>query len=114
MAINPTLTLLGKMLDLGAARQRTIAGNVANVNTPNYRRQVYSFKDALEQAMAGGDINEVKGTVERPRTTLVRNNGNNVDVEQEMNDLNENSVLYGIYSQLYAMKSQGIKNAIKG
>lgn len=114
MIINENLSLLGKALDLSAARQRTIAGNVANVNTPNYHRRVYTFEKALKEAVANGNLEDAEGTLSKPRNTLVRNNGNNVDIEQELADLHENSNMYQIYTQLYAMKSQGIKSAIKG
>lgn len=114
---NKNFTLLGKMLDLTAARHRVISQNVANVNTPNYRRRVFKFEKALRNAMEGGtaeDYMEVKGWVDRPRNTPVRNNGNNVDIDREMFMLGENSAEYNVYSQLYNRKAQMLKSAIRG
>lgn len=110
-------TLLGRMLDLHAAKHRVIAQNVANVNTPHYRRREFRFEGALRNAMAGGkatDYADVRGYVARPNTTPVRNNGNNVDIDSEMRALSGNSTTYQIYSELYTRKSRMVKGAIKG
>ena len=110
-------TLLAKMMDLHAEKHRIHAQNIANVNTPHYRRRSLNFEGALRQAMAKGhaaDYGQIEGTVERPNTTLVRNNGNNVDIDQEIRALSGNSITYQIYTDLYARKSRMVKAAIKG
>jgi flagellar basal-body rod protein FlgB len=109
--------LLGRMLDLHAAKHRVIAQNVANVNTPNYRRREFKFEDALQRAMHRGqseDYQDIQGWVDRPNNTPVRNNGNNVDIDQEMVKMHENNSLYNIYTQLYSRNSHMVKSAIKG
>lgn len=110
-------TLLGRMLDLHAAKHRVIAQNVANVNTPHYRRREFKFESALRNAMGGGkatDYSNIRGYVARPNTTPVRNNGNNVDIDAEMGALSGNGTTYQIYSELYSRKSRMVKAAIKG
>jgi len=110
-------SLLEKMLDLHAAKHRVIAQNIVNVNTPHYRRRVFRFDSALRDAMSKGhssDYNTIQGWVERPNTTPVRNNGNNVDLEMEMVSLKENATAYEIYTSLYSKKSQMVKAAIRG
>ena len=37
-------------------RQRTVAENLANANTPGYRRRDVEFHDALDSAMSGGTL----------------------------------------------------------
>jgi flagellar basal-body rod protein FlgB len=114
---NKNRVLLAKMLGLHSGRHRTIAQNVANVNTPNYRRREFRFDTALNQALAAGnpaDYRGIKGWVAKPNTTPVRNNGNNVDIDQEMVALNGNAAFYDIYSSLYTRKAQAVKSAIKG
>lgn len=114
---NKNFTLLGKMMSLTSARQRVIAQNVANVNTPNYRRRELRFESALAQAMSNGraaDYASVQGWVDRPNNTVVRNNGNNVDIDLEMMNMNENAVSYQIYTELYGRKSNMVKSAIRG
>jgi flagellar basal-body rod protein FlgB len=114
---NKNMDLLGKMLSLHGARHRVTAQNIANVNTPNYRRREFRFDTSLRQAMANGtsaDYKSVVGHVSRPNTTPVRNNGNNVAIDQEMLQLGTNSTSYGIYGQLYTRKAQAMKSAVRG
>jgi flagellar basal-body rod protein FlgB len=92
------------------------AQNIANVNTPNYRRREFKFEKSLRQAMQGGTAEHyqsVRGSVERPDNTAVRNNGNNVDIDMEMTSLQENASFYEIYTQIYQKRSQLVKSAIK-
>ena len=84
---NKNFTLLARMLDLHGASQKVHAQNIANVNTPNYRRRVFSFNKELRHAMDKGTAEAytgIKGWVNRPNNTVVRNNGNNVDIDMEM------------------------------
>jgi flagellar basal-body rod protein FlgB len=114
---NKNFALLGKMMDLTAARHRVIAQNIANVNTPNYRRREFKFDSALQEAMKGGttsDYQGIMGWVDRPNNTPIRNNGNNVDIDQEMMMMNENGSQYEIFTSIYSKKSQMLKSAIRG
>jgi flagellar basal-body rod protein FlgB len=114
---NKNFTLLSRMLDLHATRGRVIAANIANVNTPNYHRRTFEFESALRDAMSkgtSGAYNGIRGWISRPNNTPVRNNGNNVDVEQEMVALKENATAFEVYSTLYSQKSQMVHAAIRG
>ena len=114
---NKNFALLGKVLSLTSAKHRVIAQNVANVNTPNYRRRELRFDTALAQAMRGGtasDYERMTAHVDRPNNTAVRNNGNNVDIDLEMLNMDENSMNYQLYAQLYTRKSNMVKSAIRG
>lgn len=42
--------LLSTALDAYAMRQKAIAGNVANIETPGYRRQEVQFEEMLQKA----------------------------------------------------------------
>ena len=114
---NKNVALLQKMLGLHAARHRVMAQNIANINTPNYRRREFRFDTALQQALSAGhadDYRAVKGWVARPNTTPVRNNGNNVDIDMEMVALKENATTYEIFGSLYTRKAQMMRSAIRG
>ena len=114
---NKNFSLLSKLLDLHSAKHQTIAQNIAHVNTPNYRRREFKFDKALNRALDNGSENSyqgVRGYVDRPNTRMVRNNGNNVDIDMEMMDLNSNSTLYETYAQLYNRKGNMLKMAIRG
>lgn len=114
---NKNFTLVSKLLDLQAKSQKVISQNIANVNTPNYKRREFKFDKALHEALGKGNAyayRDVTGWVDRPNTTPVRNNGNNVDVELEMVNMKETEMLYEIYSQVYNKKSSLVKKAING
>ena len=49
-----SLDFNAKALVLRAERQRTIAGNIANADTPGYAARDFSFSDALRDATGGG------------------------------------------------------------
>lgn len=76
-----TSTALSSALDGLALRQRSIAENIANVNTPDYQAKRVMFEDRLRDAVAGG-TGTVEATVERSLEPT-RRNGNNVNLDTE-------------------------------
>ena len=109
--------LLKKMLDYSATRQKALANNIANVNTPGYRRIDVEFERELRSVLGSSDESAVKGLgfeYVRPEDTSVRADKSNVDIDVEMAKLSENALLFNIYSTLLRRKFQGLKNVIKG
>lgn len=76
-----TITALSSALDGLAARQRAIANNVANVNTPQYRAERVSFEDALAASVREGS-GAVTPTIRRSLEPT-RLDGNNVNLDTE-------------------------------
>jgi flagellar basal-body rod protein FlgB len=80
-----TSAALASALDGLALRQRTIANNIANVNTPNYHAKRVAFEDALAASVQSGDpvsggrVDAAIATSQEP-TQL---NGNNVNLDTE-------------------------------
>jgi flagellar basal-body rod protein FlgB len=67
-----------------ALRHAALAANLANVNTPGYRRKDVDFHGALQQAMArGGDPHAAQIAVTEDRAAPMRADGNSVDVDAE-------------------------------
>ena len=76
-----TSAALGSALDGLALRQRTIADNIANVNTPRYHAKRVVFEAALARSVANGNghvVAEIKRSLE---PTLI--DGNNVNLDTE-------------------------------
>jgi flagellar basal-body rod protein FlgB len=108
------MTLLRRELDAGTMRQRVIANNIANVNTPNFKKSSVRFEETLKRATGddlpvltsdprhiggpGSDAGMEPVVVKNERTTL-RADGNNVDVDQEMSALALNTILYNAATQ---------------
>jgi len=114
-------------LDYAARKQKTIASNLANSETPGYRAQDVKFEDVLRDAV--GAPGELKKTSERhleARPVLARPgpsidgkedtlgyDGNNVDLEKEMTELAENVLRFSVVSRLVQQKLQMIRSGIK-
>ncbi|MBS3734244.1 MAG: flagellar basal body rod protein FlgB [Phycisphaerae bacterium] len=84
-------------------RGKVLANNIANINTPGYRRRAVAFEKALSEAMASGDaeaLREVTFETLQPRNTPVGANGNDVDLDSEVGDLIKNSALRKTYIRL--------------
>ena len=110
-------TLLAQLMRMHHRKHKVIASNIANANTPYYRRRDFKFDTSLRNAMEGGtsaDYRAIGGTVVKPKNTPIRNNGNDVDIDKEMLALSGNATLYDIYSHLYQKNSTLVKQAIRG
>ncbi|MGR3310859.1 MAG: flagellar basal body rod protein FlgB [Candidatus Brocadiales bacterium] len=118
--IDKQFDLLEKLIDAGAIRHRTIANNIANVNTPGYKRLDVKFEDELKAALSGNGIVDISSV--RPKIviakstekTALRNDGNNVNIEVEVSELIKNTMSYNIYVQLMSKKFAALKLAIGG
>ena len=109
-----------KTLDAIAVRQQAIASNIANLETPGYRRVDLStsFNTELDRACASGDprqIESIKPTI-APDTSAVPNgrDGNTVNLEQEMMILNQNMLAHTVQSQLISDTLIKLRLAISG
>lgn len=76
-----TTNALSSALDGLSARQRAIANNIANVNTPGYQAQRVSFEEALARSVKEGDGHVAPTTKESLDPT--RLDGNNVNLDTE-------------------------------
>lgn len=65
---SPLMAFTEKMLDVTTLRHRSIASNIANINTPGYKRSEVSFKGALERIKASGDDEGPSALSEKERT----------------------------------------------
>jgi flagellar basal-body rod protein FlgB len=92
-----TSNLLQQAMLGSSAREAALANNIANANTPGYRRLDVDFHAAMEQAIADGG-GEAGGNVDftpvPDGTGPVRADGGNVDPDLEMALLAQNSLEY--------------------
>jgi flagellar basal-body rod protein FlgB len=105
---------LGRVLDTAALRHKVIAQNVANVNTPGYRRLAVEFEDELGKVLgAGGTAGDVA-----PKVVVAdqaeRVDGNTVDLDREMGDLTKNGLLYQAAAQIVASRMAAMRSAVSG
>ncbi|TAN44333.1 MAG: flagellar basal body rod protein FlgB [Nitrospirae bacterium] len=113
-----SMMLLEKMMDVSAYRQRLLASNVANIDTPNYKAKDISFQkeldSAVSEAAAGGKGVKHKFEVFESPSSLLSRDGNTVSLDMEMAKVGENSMIFSTAAQLLSMKVRMMKDAIKG
>ncbi len=109
-----------KMLDVNVLRHEAIASNIANVETPNYKRLDVSpsFESQLSQAVASRDAAQITGL--QPELAVDnqaisgRSDGNTVQLETEMLKLNQNMVEHSLETQLVSAALTKMRLAITG
>ncbi len=109
-----------KMLDVNVLRHEAIASNIANVETPNYKRLDVSpsFESQLKQAVASRDAEQISAL--QPELAVDnqavsgRNDGNTVQLETEMLKLNQNMVEHSLETQLVSAQLTKLRQAITG
>lgn len=127
--------LLERALDGLSARQRVSAHNIANVDTPGYKRYTLSFEQTLRAALGRPARRGVVGVATHPRhfpigaprdplaspfvptrvwQTSMRSDGNNVDIEAEMAQLMKDQIHYSALAQSVAKRYAMVRDAIRG
>ena len=100
-AVGPGEDLLLRLLSATTLRSRVIAANIANQNTPGYTREEVRFEDLLRDAMRRGAApDSIEPEVIKDHSTPARQDGNNVNLELELNALRENRIRYETYAAL--------------
>ena len=116
----PNYLAAKKTLDAVAIRQEAIAGNLANLETPGYKRVdvAPSFQMELQRACSEGDsqtLASLKPSLTVDTTAISKGlDGNTVSLEQEMAQLDQNTVLHSVETQMVSTMLQRLKLAISG
>ena len=95
-------------MDLLSARQKVVASNIANADTPGYKTKDIDFQASLESAMTGriAETSEVGGLA-------TKNDGNNVSLDREARLLAENALRFNMASNLVKGQLRMLKEAIQ-
>jgi flagellar basal-body rod protein FlgB len=125
-----TFTLLYKGLDTSAVRQKAISNNIANVNTPRFKRQIITFEEQMAKVfdkkvdLVGKRTEDrhipieqisyldVKPETITDRAHVMRNDKNNVDIDVEMSDLAKNTMTYQIGASRLSSMFEGLNDVI--
>jgi flagellar basal-body rod protein FlgB len=116
-----TIDMLNNTMDAGLLRRNVMANNIANSDTPNFKRTDVNFEAELKRALESENIRPFPANLtrekhipfQRPKNwrevkprrvldylTTAKNNGNNVDIEAEMMGMLENQLMYQTMSQV--------------
>ncbi|MBU1707045.1 flagellar basal body rod protein FlgB [bacterium] len=123
---------LKKGLDAWAMRQRAHAQNIANAETPGYRRVVVDFEAKLKEALGGGssggiartdpqhmqmsdpDISQLNPELRREPLDPNGSGINGVDIDVEMAEMAETQLRYLTATELLKRRYDGLKSVIRG
>jgi flagellar basal-body rod protein FlgB len=104
--LDPLAGHIERYMDLLSARQKLVASNIANADTPGYRTQDIDFQAEFQNAVGRPRPVEVDGLA-------VRNDGNNVDLDRESRMLAENTLRFTIASNLMRGQLRAVRDAIQ-
>ncbi|PTY08803.1 flagellar basal body rod protein FlgB [Opitutaceae bacterium EW11] len=113
--------LARKLLDASVLRQEALASNIANAETPGYRRVDLApdFASTLKTKLASGELSanaqSVQPTLaEDLHARSVRPDGNTVEVERELLEMNRNTVEYDYLTEIVSRNIKQLRLAITG
>lgn len=95
-------------MDLLSARQKLVASNIANVDTPGYKAKDIDFQFEFMSQLKGASPN----VVDTPGL-VVKNDGNNVSLDREARLLAENALRFNLASSLMKTQLKLVNSAIQ-
>jgi flagellar basal-body rod protein FlgB len=99
---------LERYMDLVSMRQKLVASNIANADTPGYKTQDINFQASFQSVLDGGQPQQTE-----VRGLTTKNDGNNVDLDREARLLSENTLRFSIATNLMKGEFTQVKEAIK-
>lgn len=105
--------LLRRILDICAYRQKILASNIANVDTPNYKARDIDFREELRRAAEDNSWSRSYKVIEAP-TTMPNRDGNTVNLEVEMTKLTETLLMHNASVQLLNRIGALYKDILRG
>src|SRR5215467_8923204 len=106
--LGPLAGQLERYMDLLSVRQKLVASNIANTDTPGYQTQDIDFQFEF-MAMANGQHPQ---TI-RPRGLKQTPDGNNVDLDREARLLAEDAIRFNMASSLLRSQIKAVQEAIQ-
>lgn len=97
-----------RYMTLLSERQKLVASNIANVDTPGYHTQDIDFSAAFADASA-----DEPAPVVEPEHLAVKSDGNNVDLDREARLLAENALRYQIATNFARGELADVKLALQ-
>ncbi|WP_245985039.1 flagellar basal body rod protein FlgB [Biomaibacter acetigenes] len=113
MGLFDSISLMEKLLDAKWLRNRILSNNIANADTPGYKRSDVSFEEVLKKNMEQENVlplttthknhisnikmvSDIQPRIFVQNDTTLRNDRNNVDIDKEMVELTKNTLSYNM------------------
>ena len=111
------VNVLGKAADASWTRNDILANNIANADTPGFKRKDVQFETYLKNAVAGTDsLNETVAnctTYTDQANLSYRYDGNNVDINTENVELAKNQLKYYTLMNSMSQEFSRLKSALR-
>ncbi|HWR40398.1 MAG TPA: flagellar basal body rod protein FlgB [Patescibacteria group bacterium] len=124
------LSVLESALGAAALRHRVISDNIANVNTPGFKKSEVNFEQQLDEALNGAGNKmalarthekhlplmerQMGPSIKQITNTSMRVDGNNVDIDAEMAGMAKNTIYYDALTQQIRKYFSGLRSVITG
>ena len=105
--LSPISRNIEHYMDLLAQRQKLVASNLANLDTPGYRTKDIDFQFEYMSLEPGARPNVIEA-----EGLTVKNDGNNVSLDREARMLAENALRFNVASNLMRGELRTIRKAI--
>lgn len=109
----PHLSNLSRSMDRTTQRHALVSQNLANVNTPGYKRRDVEFGIELEQAESRFQLNRRREAQVQVFEASNRMDGNSVDLEMEVAALAETEARYRMLTDMTNRYFSGLRNVIR-
>ena len=108
--------LLRRLMSATVQRAKVIEGNLANHNTPGFRRRVLRFEELLREALPRGEAEagKIQPRIEADFVTPTREDGNNVTMELELSAMRENQLMFDTYAAIVETRGRILQHSLEG
>ena len=103
---------LERYMDLLSARQKLVASNIANIDTPGYKSQDINFQSEFQNATGGGNLETTPVNVIDTPGLVVKSDGNNVSLDREGLALARTQLQYRVGVELLRTEFHSLQSAI--
>lgn len=130
-----TIDILQRGMDVATLRREVISNNIANADTPNFKRSTLNFEAQLKRVLDAEKTTvepaafvtdarhipfdqkpnwqDVKPVRQLDYLTQSKNNGNNVDLQEELMDAEKNQMMYSLMAQAAANEFNALNIVLK-
>lgn len=130
-----SIAILQRAMDVSALRRDVIANNIANADTPHFKRSTINFEAQLKRALDDEKTSvqppafvtdprhisfdeklnwqDVKPVRQLDYLTTSKSNGNNVDLQQELMSAQKNQMMYDLMAQAAANEFNQLNIVLK-
>ncbi len=106
--LDPIAGRIAHYMDLLSVRQKLVASNIANADTPGYKTRDVDFQFEYLSQIAGSAPNVIE-----PEGLTVKNDGNNVSMDRETRLLAESALRFNVAQAMLKGEIRAVRMALQ-